>query len=147
MGKGSNLRGLCIIPEGRYTKNCKDVGYIYEVSNITNLKDIIEYASRHNLGVLYLSNMFGLVYADDIVRRSDKPLYTMSDSDYNRWNMIVAEEVYRECVRRGVSTVSIMCKTKYTYGKLIDILEKRGIEVFTPIMGCSSRTALDRLKF
>jgi hypothetical protein len=135
----SKMRGLCIILEGRYARSCKELGYPYEVSNILFLDDILYYADRNNLGVLYLSSIFGVAYSDDIIPRSAKHVSSIHGVDFMKWSYIVSEEIVRECIHHQTLNVVLICKSKYNLELVEEILRGRGINIETPISGKSTR--------
>ena len=139
------MRALCIIPEGRVTKDSKDIGYPYEVSDIKYLEEILKYAKYNDLGVLYLTTENGIVYSDDKVNKTKKSLNSYSKDDFERWSQIIAEEIIRQCISRSTSKVYIMNTSRLLYKRLISILEIRGVEVVTPIMGCTANIIRSRL--
>jgi hypothetical protein len=140
-------KGICIIPEGRITKDSKEQGYPYEVSHIYFLEDILLYSKRHQLDVFYLSTQYGISYADDVIKQSSLNISKMTKDAWTKWSGIISEEIIRQCIKRQTSTVYIMCKVKYNYDMIIKNLEARGLEVKTPILGCSSSLIPQRLLF
>ena len=139
------VRGLCIVPEGEHTKDCKFEGYPYEVSKILCLDEILEYSKRHFLGILYMMENTGIHFSDDIVKQSEVRITKYSKEKLDRWNLAISEEITRHCISNGVNTVYIMCKSYYKFNKLIKILRSKGISVYTPIRGCNINSAIKLL--
>jgi hypothetical protein len=128
--------GLCIIPEGRrnkeYTEEQK--AEIYKVSIIPHIEEYLSYAERNMLGVMYISVKHGLVFADDLVDQSPKHLYSYNTAQIDIWSKVVAEQIFRECLKRMVSKVFLMVRRRGNYQPLMKELKVRGIQVITPFL-------------
>lgn len=138
--------GICVIPEGRTNKSCKEVGYPYEVTDIKLLPEILEYSRRNRLNVFYLSTKEGISYADDIISKPSYSVSKLSDTDWKKWSSIIAEEIARKCIQCQTYKVYIMCRAKYNNLDLVlKLLSSRGVEVVMPILGCTLESAKLRL--
>lgn len=131
-----NIEGLCIIPEGRSNKDIdqEQRAEIYNVSVISNLKSYLDYADINNLGTLYISIKYGLIYADDFVTQSSLRLYELSLPKIKLWSKVIAEQIFRECLNQCVSKVHLMIESKSLYSHLIQELKSRGVNVILPLI-------------
>lgn len=128
-------KGLCVIPEGRVNKDfLNQKAEIYRVSTIKNLDTLLNYANTYNLGVMYLSAEFGLLYADDYVTYSKIPIYRYSGIKLVLWSKVVAEQIYRVCLDNFTSEVHLMIRQKVCYRYLIKELNSKGIKVIIPLI-------------
>lgn len=138
--------GVCIIPLGRATKNSKSYGYPYEVSNIYFLEDILDYAKRQNLAVLYLSVSNGIVCADDLIQRDSISISSFDNDRFKKWSAVISEEISRVCLLFMTPKVYLMCRSYNSYYLISDILSRRGIRVYTPIAGVKGDIVKDKLR-
>lgn len=129
------MKGLSIIPEGRVTKDCKESGALFEVSKIQYLDKYLKYSTEKGLGVLYLSYHKGIVYQDDIVKSSPKPVYKYSLPERKVWVSVVVEQIARECIMYATREVYLMIDKMGCYRLLVDELKRRGVEVYLPFLG------------
>lgn len=127
------MNGFCIIPEGSYN-GATGRGPVYNQSNIKGLDKYLTYARNLDLGVIYLSTQYGVVFADEDVEYSKKKLYNYSLPERKVWSKIISEQVFRHCLNYSVSKVYLMINYKSVYGELISELQNKGIQVITPFM-------------
>lgn len=128
-----------IIPEGGKDKHCISSGKPNEVSHIPLLQEMLDYASQRGCVVLYLTTSYGVVSEESIIGDSSLKLGSLSRENFNRWNLLIGEEIVRACVEYNTNKVFLMCKEYRRYQKLIEEVKSRGISLQTPLLGKSEK--------
>ena len=123
---------LCIVPEGRRKE---EKGYPYEVSHIPFLEDILKYSHRHQYSLLYMYDFCGICYSDDIIHPSEIRLYKLGRDNLKKWSIVVCEQIVRLCIDFSCSKVYFMGTKISHYQYLFKLLERRGVEVRSPLVG------------
>ena len=139
-------KGIVIIPEGSKTVNSLDVGKPNEVTNIVHYDEILEYARKKESVVLYLTSYYGLISSESVIGSDYYDLALLDKDVLMKWNLVICEEIVRACIDNGTTKVYLMCKEFYKYGKLVNEVKSRGIDLETPLMGKSWKLRNEVLK-
>lgn len=121
--------GFCLIP---IRKTQKSYGYVKDIiTNNKSYRDILRYANRNSLCVIYLSFSHGIVMYDDYLtyERYNVKMYGQIGS------AIVAEQIYRLCLEYSMNKIYIMNTDRLAYRELNKRLKNKGIIVYNPIEG------------
>lgn len=94
--------GLCLVPI-KVSGNAS--GRVCDIISNSLLPEILKFAERKNLAVMYLSNIHGLVYYDTFLTNESM---RQRPKQIQLWTRLVAEQIYRECIELSVTKIFYM---------------------------------------